>query len=82
VPDYSSPSTRLAAGRRYTYTATFIKGPAKPGPNAGRTRTGVYVPPLGGTVGLLLEELRTRQAEEFRVPAKDVVLVAHSLHEC
>lgn len=81
MPDYSNPSTPLTAAR-YQYSATFIKGPAKPGRNAGRTHPGTYVPPRGATVGLLLEELRTRAARDFNVPVKDVILVSYSLCEC
>ncbi|MFF0588451.1 hypothetical protein ACFYWD_21040 [Streptomyces sp. NPDC003781] len=81
MPDYGNLSTPLTAAR-YQYSATFIKGPAKSGYNEGRTHTGAYVPPRGATVGLLLEELRTRAAHDFKVSAKDVVLVSYSLHEC
>lgn len=78
--NYSNPNTPLTAGR-YEYSATLIKGPARPGSHAGHIRSGTYVPPRGATVGQLLEGLRTLHARETGGSPSDVSIVSYWLRE-
>ncbi|MGH3584866.1 MAG: hypothetical protein ACRDQ0_00950 [Pseudonocardia sp.] len=79
-PDFSNPDTPIPDGE-YAWSATLTLGPAKPGSNPAKDRTGSYTPPPGATVGQLLNGLRTLHAKECGIPIEDVVLVRYSLNK-
>ena len=80
MPDYSNQSTPLTANK-YAWSVTLTLGPARPGSNPAKDRTGSYTPPPGATVGTLLDGIRNLHAQECGVPVQDVVLVRYSLKE-
>lgn len=79
-PDFSNPTTPIPEGE-YAWSATLTLGPAQPGSNPAKDRTGSYTPPPGATVGQLLDGLRTLHAQECGIPVEDVVLVRYSLNK-